>query len=161
MNLKIENDRVATLNFVLKDDDGDIIDASEADAPLVYLHGHENIVPGLEAALLGKVAGDRVQVVVEPQDGYGETTTDELIALPRDAFEGDVEVGDLVELEDDDGDLIPVWVAEVDDDAIHVDVDHPLAGMRLHFDVEVLAVRSATEDEIGHGHPHFDDDDEE
>jgi len=162
MKLTIQNDHVATINFVLKDDEGEVIDASEANDPLVYLHGHENVVPGLEAALLGKAPGDRVQVVVEPADGYGETTTDELVAIPREAFEGDdIEPGMLVELEDEDGDLIPVWIAEIDDDAVHVDVDHPLAGLRLHFDCEILEVRKATADELEHGHPHFDDDEDE
>lgn len=161
MKLTIQNDRVATLNFVLTDDDGDIIDASEAGDPLVYLHGHENVVPGLETALLGKSAGDKLKVVVEPEDGYGEATTDELHAIPREAFDDDIEAGMLVELEDEDGEMIPVWIAEIEDDVVHVDVDHPLAGMRLHFDLEVLDVRAATDDEIAHGHPHFEDEDDD
>ena len=159
MKLTIQNDRVATLNFVLKDDDGDVIDASEAGDPLIYLHGHDNIVPGLEKALNGKSTGDKVKVVVEPADGYGETTTDELQAIPREAFPEDVEPGMLVELEDEDGEMVPIWVVEVEDDVVHVDIDHPLAGMRLHFDVDVVDVRAATAEEIEHGHPHVDGED--
>ena len=162
MNLTIQNDRVATIHFVLKDDDGEIIDSSrEENEPLVYLHGHENIVPGLEAALLGKSAGAKVKVVVEPADGYGESTTDELQAMPREAFPEDVEAGDYLVFEGEDGEEMPIWVVEVEDDVVHIDVDHPLAGMRLHFDVEVLEVREATVEELDHGHPHFEGEDDE
>lgn len=150
----IQKDHVVTLHYILRDDDGDVIDASEAGDPMIYLHGHESIVPGLEKALDGKAVGDKLKVVVEPEDGYGETTSEELEPLPREAFPEEIEPGMHFLVEDDDGDMCPVWIVEFDDEVVHVDLDHPLAGVRLNFEVEVLDVRPATKNELEHGHVH-------
>ncbi|MCA9494678.1 MAG: peptidylprolyl isomerase [Myxococcales bacterium] len=150
----IQKDHVVTIHYILRDDDGDVIDASEAGEPMIYLHGHENIVPGLEKQLEGKKVGDKLTAVVEPEDGYGEPSVAELEPLPREAFPEDIEAGMQFMVEDDDGDLCPVWIVEFDDEVVHVDLDHPLAGVRLHFEVEIVEIRPATKEELAHGHVH-------
>lgn len=161
MSLTIQKDRVATIHYVLRDDEGEIIDASERDEPLPYLHGHDNIVPGLKVALEGKAKGETISVIVPPEEGYGEVTSDELQAMPKEAFPDDIEPGDQLEFEDEEGDSIPIWVVEIQDDVVHVDVDHPLAGVNLHFEVEVLDVREATAQELEDGYPAGEGDDED
>jgi len=160
VDLPVANDRVVTLELTLRDGDGELLDgAGDGDGgPFVYLHGHENVVPGLEAALRGRRAGDAFEVAVEPADGYGERTTEELIELPLEMFEGEVEPGDELVFETEDGEEAPIWVVEVEGDRVRVDVDHPLAGVRLHYEGRVLDVRDASELELEQGYPQDDDD---
>ena len=157
----IEAGKVVTLAYVLRDEDGEQIDSSEDDGPMAYLHGAENMVPGLEKALEGKRVGDHLRVVVPPEDAYGERDEEGVQVFPRSAFPEELEVGMQLVMEDEDGDPIPLWVAEVEGDEVTVDFNHPLAGATLDFDVEVLSVRVATEAEREHGHPHEDDDEED
>lgn len=155
MDLPIQNDRVVTLAFTLRDDDGALLETSESEdgVPFAYLHGHENLVPGLEAALAGRRAGDTFQVVVEPADGYGEASPDAVVELPRAMFEDDIAPGDELSFETEDGEEVPIWVIDLDDAHVRVDLDHPFAGLRLHYDVQVLAVRDAAELELEQGYP--------
>ncbi len=147
---------VATIEYTLTNDDGETLDTSVGDEPLVYLHGHGNIVPGLENALEGKKIGDALKVSVPPAEGYGERDPNGLRALQRDAFppDADIEPGIqfMAELEDDE--VVPMWVIDVDNEHVHVDLNHPLAGATLHFEVKVLELRGALEVELAHGHPH-------
>lgn len=147
---------VAVIEYTLTNDDGETLDTSVGDEPLVYLHGHENIVPGLEAALEGKKVGDHLKVDVSPEQGYGERDDNGVRALARDQFPPDAEltVGMqfMAELEDDE--VVPMWVVEVDDSEVHVDLNHPLAGETLHFDVKIIELREAHAEELAHGHPH-------
>ncbi len=149
---------VVLCQYTLKAADGEVLDASEPGDPLVYLHGASNIVPGLERELTGKAVGDNVQVVVAPEDGYGEASGEaqrvERSEFPDDA---DLEVGMHFVVQDDDGDVTPVWVVELDDEAVYISDDHPLAGVELHFDVTIERLRAPTEDELAHGHPHGPD----
>jgi FKBP-type peptidyl-prolyl cis-trans isomerase SlyD len=123
--------------------------------PLAYLHGSGQIVPGLEERLLGKVQGDKFEAVVPPEDAYGERVGDAR-PVPRDAFPEDVEleVGMQFAAQAPDGEVIPLWVVGLDDDAVLVDQNHPLAGETLLFEIEVVEVREATAEEKRHGHAH-------
>lgn len=152
----IREDVVVSIHYTLRDAKGQVLDSSSGGEPLVYLHGHENIVPGLEDALEGKSIGDKVAAVVAPEDGYGEKTG-EVERVPRDAMPPDVEVGMDLLAEDEDGEVIPFWVVAIEGDEVVVTPDHPLAGVELHFDVEVVALRKATGEELDHGHPHGPD----
>jgi FKBP-type peptidyl-prolyl cis-trans isomerase SlyD len=148
-------DKVVSIHYTLTGDDGQVLDRS-GDTPLTYLHGHDNIVPGLEREIDGKSVGDKFRAVVVPADGYGERLADGEQEVPRDAFPEDAEVsaGDDFAVDGPDGELIPVWVIEVLDDHVRVDFNHPLAGKTLTFDVEVVSVRDSTADEQAHGHVH-------
>lgn len=152
--LKVEDGKVVVLSYVLKDKDGEIIDEATEVDPFPYLHGAENIVPGLEAALSGKVVGDDFTAVVSPSEGYGERIG-EPQAVPRSAFpEGmPIEVGMQFIASDGEAEM-PIWIVGVEDDELLVDNNHPLAGVTLHFAGKVIAVRDALAEELSHGHPH-------
>lgn len=152
----IAKDVVATIEYTLTNDDGETLDSSAGDEPLTYLHGYGNIVPGLEAALAGKKVGDHLKVDVSPAQGYGERDDNGLRALQRDAFPPEAELTPgmqfMAELEDDE--VVAMWVVDIDDEYVHVDLNHPLAGETLHFEVKVIELRAASADEVMHGHPH-------
>lgn len=148
--------------------DGDEVSRADANDPLEYLHGAENIVPGLEAALEGKRPGDKLRVTVPPEDAYGEYDEEDIDEFDLEEIPGaeNLEPGMVVEVEDEDGYIYVGTVQEVTEDTVLVDFNPPLAGKTLTFDVEVLGVREANEDELEHGHPHslddfYGDDDEE
>ncbi|MVN85327.1 peptidylprolyl isomerase [Deinococcus sp. HMF7620] len=155
--MNITQDKVVELEYTLTVD-GEVIDQSEGGEPLVYLHGHSNIIPGLERALEGKGAGDALQVTVAPEDGYGERDEDSVEDLSREDFEDDVEVGATYYAQSEDGSVIPFTVLAVDGETVQVDFNPPLAGMTLNFDVKVLSVRDATAEELDHGHAHAEGD---
>ena len=147
--------RVVSIQYTLKNPEGETIDASDPGDPLLYLHGAGNIVPGLERELEGKNVGDELEVVVKPEDGYGDASGPGPQALPRAAFEGVEPVpGMSFVAEDDDGNQIQLWVLDADEERVVVSADHPLAGVTLHFSVKIEAVRDATEEELAHGHVH-------
>ncbi|MBZ0117936.1 MAG: peptidylprolyl isomerase [Sandaracinaceae bacterium] len=151
----VQGDRVVLLSFTLTDDEGTLLDRTTTEDPLVYLHGHDNLVPGLERALEGRAPGDRIQVTVQPDDGFGPKVDETEHILPRDAFPDDVELEPGFELAlEEDGEEIPLWVVKFDDAQVVCSTNHPFAGKTLRFDVEVLRVREATQDELDHGHPH-------
>jgi FKBP-type peptidyl-prolyl cis-trans isomerase SlyD len=147
--------KVALIHYILTDDDGGTIDSSRDGDPMPYLHGTGSIVPGLEAELEGKKVGDRVKAVVAPEDGYGPKSGSDPQAVPREAFEGaEPEVGMPLMVEDDQGNQMQLWIVDVSDEQVMITPDHPLAGVTLHFDVEVMEVRDATPNELEHGHAH-------
>jgi FKBP-type peptidyl-prolyl cis-trans isomerase SlyD len=155
----IAADKVVGLHYTLKNAAGEIVDSSAESDPLFYLHGHENIVPGLERKLTGRTVGEKLNVVVQPADGYGERDARGEQKVQREAFPADVtlEPGMQLALRDPSGAIVPLWIARVEDDVVHVDLNHPLAGEVLTFDVEVVSVRAATGEELEHGHPHGPD----
>ena len=155
--MNITQDKVVELDYKLTVN-GEIVDQSETGEPLVYLHGHSNIIPGLESALEGKAAGESLQVTVQPEEGYGPRDEDNIEDLSRDDFEDDIEVGETYYAQAEDGSVLPFTVLKVEGDAVQVDFNHPMAGMVLDFDVTVLAVRDATPEELEHGHAHADGD---
>ncbi|MPY67288.1 peptidylprolyl isomerase [Deinococcus sp. SDU3-2] len=151
--MNITQDKVVEIDYVLKVD-GEVVDASEGGEPLTYLHGHNNIIPGLERALEGKRSGDSLHVTVQPEDGYGARDEDNVETLDREDFEDDIEVGATYYAQAEDGSVLPFTVLAVDGDTVQVDFNAPLAGKVLDFDVTVKAVRDATSEELEHGHAH-------
>jgi FKBP-type peptidyl-prolyl cis-trans isomerase SlyD len=151
--------KVVTIHYTLKGDDGSVIDSSRDGDPLDYLHGKGGIVPGLERALDGKAAGANVKVTVAPEDGYGKSRGEAPRSVPRDAFPDDVELeaGMQFFAPGPKGRPVPVWVTEVHADHVHIATEHPLAGATLHFDVDIVSIRDATNDELAHGHAHGPD----
>lgn len=154
--MKITKDSVVSIDFRLHLGDGEAVDESEPGEPLVYLQGYEEIVPGLEKALEGKSKGDTLQVTVTPDEGYGAYDPDGLEEVPRSEFpEGlELQAGGILSATDPDGDEVDFFIKEVKGDTVLVDFNHPLAGKTLHFDVTVRDVRSATAEELEHGHAH-------
>lgn len=154
--MQIAPQKAVSIDYTLTNDAGEVIDSSAGAAPLVYLHGAGNIIVGLERALEGKQQGDRVQVVVEPADAYGEYSPELVATLNRSMFEGvdELEVGMQFHASAPDGSMQIVTIRDLDGDDVVVDGNHPLAGQRLSFDVTVVAVRDANAEEIAHGHIH-------
>lgn len=150
----IQKDQVVSFHYTLTDEQGNVIDKSEGQ-PLVYLHGHHNIIPGLENALVGKTVGDKLNVNVAPADGYGEYQPELVQEVPRQMFQGvdNIAAGMQFQAQTDDGVQV-VIVKDVTDDAVIVDGNHPLAGQALSFDVEIVEVRAASSEELAHGHAH-------
>ncbi len=147
--------KVASIHYTLKNEQGEVLDSSEGQEPLTYLQGFQNLVPGLENALEGKAVGDKLSVVVSPEEGYGEKDPQLIQDLPRDMFGGidTIEVGMAFHAETEAGQQV-VEVIDIDGDTITIDGNHPLAGVELHFDVEVVDIRDASEEELTHGHVH-------
>jgi FKBP-type peptidyl-prolyl cis-trans isomerase SlyD len=154
--MQIAKDCVVSIDYRLHLGDGKIIDESDPGDPLVYLHGYEEIVPGLEKALEGKKTGESLKVQVSPEEGYGEYDPDGVEEVARDEFPSDMELeaGGVVTAVDEDGDEVEFLVKELRDKTVVVDFNHPLAGKTLHFEVTVRDVRAATAEELEHGHAH-------
>jgi FKBP-type peptidyl-prolyl cis-trans isomerase SlyD len=154
--MKIGNGSVVGIDYRLHLGDGELVDSSDPGDPLVYLHGGGQIVPGLERALEGLQAGESRNVVIAPADGYGEHDPRGVQEVPRSAFpEGFApEVGMQLTAEGPEGEVVPFSVQELRPESVVIDLNHPLAGKTLHFDVTVREVRAATEDERAHGHAH-------
>jgi FKBP-type peptidyl-prolyl cis-trans isomerase SlyD len=153
--VSIKKDSVVTFNYTLKDDAGQVIDSSAEGEPLAYLHGHGNLVPGLERELEGKGTGDNLAVKITPADGYGEYSQELVQKVPRRALKGisKITVGMRLHAQTEQGPR-PVTVKAVTGDMVTIDGNHPLAGKNLSFDVQILDVREATEEELAHGHVH-------
>jgi FKBP-type peptidyl-prolyl cis-trans isomerase SlyD len=150
--MQIARNSVVSIDYVLTGDDGQVIDTSEGREPLVYLHGHNNIIPGLEQGLEGREAGAELSVQVQPADGYGEYKDQLVQDVPKEAFDGQekVEPGMSFRAESKAGPMT-VIVREVGDDTVTIDGNHMLAGKVLNFAVEVKSVRPATEEELAQG----------
>ena len=153
--MQIADKTVVSIHYTLTNADGETLDSSVGQDPLVYLHGSNNIIAGLEAALLGKSAGDSLQVSVEPGEGYGELRDELVQEVDRSAFQGvdEIDVGMQFMAQTPWGEQ-PVTVVKVEGDNITLDGNHPLAGQVLNFDVEVVEIREASAEELDHGHVH-------
>jgi FKBP-type peptidyl-prolyl cis-trans isomerase SlyD len=154
----VAKDTVVSIDYELKNAQGELIDSSAAGEPLVYLHGNQNIIPGLEKQLEGKKVTDNVKCVIPAIEAYGERDDELVFAVPKAEFADadNVKPGMQFQAQQEDGIHI-VTVVSVTDTEVTVDANHPLAGMPLHFDVTVKEVRQATEEELAHGHVHGDD----
>jgi FKBP-type peptidyl-prolyl cis-trans isomerase SlyD len=153
--MQVERDRVVEIHYTLKNDAGEVLEASHGSTPITYLHGHGNIVPGLEKALAGRHAGDRLTAVVTPEEGYGSRNPGLVQVVAKAALKLDVEpaVGMQLTARGPQGARM-LTVTQVGRDTVTLDGNHPMAGKTLHFDVEVTSVRKATREELAHGHAH-------
>ena len=153
--MQVADNMAVSIHYTLTNDDGEVLDSSIGDDALVYLHGREHIISGLEKALHGKVAGDKFKVRIAPEDAYGELMEEMIQVISRDMFEGidDIEVGMQFNADVSSGSGV-VTVVNIEEDDITIDGNHPLAGLALTFDVEVLDIRPVTEEEAAHGHIH-------
>ncbi|MDX1693074.1 MAG: peptidylprolyl isomerase [Ketobacteraceae bacterium] len=157
--MTVAQHKVVTLHYKVVDvDSGQVIDSSENSDPLVYLHGAQNIIPGLENALEGKDVGDEIEVTVAPEDAYGERSDERIQKVPMEAFKDieKVEPGMAVTAQTEHG-PVNLVVTEVDESTVTVDANHPLAGKSLTFNVKIEEVRDASEEEKAHGHVHGPD----
>ena len=154
--MQIAEQSVVSIHYTLTNDAGETLDTSDGREPLVYLHGAQNIIPGLENELTGKSIGDSFNVTIQPENAYGTVNSELVQTVPHSAFEGveKVEPGMQFQARGDDGETQVITVTEVADSGVTVDGNHPLAGQVLNFSVRVEEVREATEDEIAHGHLH-------
>ncbi len=159
MSMSVKNGSVVDLAYQLKNSKGEVLDQSDAAEPFTYLHGAQQIVPGLESALEGLKVGDKKKVTVDPEQGYGETNPELKLVVNRTQFPpgAKMEEGMQFETHTQDGQGIIFTVEQITGEQVHIDGNHPLAGQTLHFDVEVLKVRDATEEEMSHGHAHGGD----
>ena len=153
--MQIAKHKVVTLDYTLTDDQGNVLDSSK-NGDFVYLHGANNIIPGLENALTGKKSGDEMSVSVSPEEGYGQRNDALSQVVPKEAFDtaDDLEVGQQFHAQTPEGQYVMITVTNIDDDQITIDGNHPLAGVGLNFQVKVLDIRDATEEEVSHGHVH-------
>lgn len=156
--MQIEEKKIVVMNYTLTTDEGEVLDQSD-DGSFAYLHGADNIITGLETALAGKTVGDSLNVKVLPAEGYGERNDEMVQVVSKEMFETDdeLEVGTQFHAEGPDGDQIMITVAAIDGDDITIDGNHPLAGVNLNFDVSIIEVCDASEEEISHGHVHGPD----
>ena len=155
----ITKDSVVSMTYILTNGSGEELDRASRDEPFTYLHGHSQIVPGLENALAGSLIGSQKKVVVAPADGYGELDAKLRTTSSRKQFPADAElsVGMRFAADDDDGQPIIFTITELSGDAVSLDGNHPLAGETLHFEVEIVDVRPASAEELAHGHAHGPD----
>lgn len=157
--MKIADNCVVFMNYTLTDDEGKTIDTNVGGEPMPYLHGCNNIVPGLEKELNGLEKGAAVNVSVQPEDGYGPVIPEAIATFDKEAF-GDIEAiepGMQFQAEGPEGQIQIITVKEITEEGILVDGNHPLAGQVLNFEVEIMDVREATAEELEHGHPHLED----
>ena len=154
--MQIEKNKVALLEYTLTDSAGEVMDTSEGGDPLAYIQGIGNLIPGLEEELEGKSAGDELNVVVQPEKGYGVRNDALVQQVNREVFQGvdELQVGMQFHAQGEDGGNHMIWITEINGDDVTIDGNHPLAGQTLTFDVKVLEVRDATAEELDHGHVH-------
>ena len=152
--MQIVKHSVVSIHYTLRDDQGTVLDSSSGKDPLLYMQGVGNLIPGMEEGLEGKKKGDKLEIKVSPEKGYGERSENLIQKVPRSSF-GDQEVrkGMQFQAQTNSGTQV-VTVTEVGLESVTVDGNHPLAGVSLNFDVEVMEVRSATTEELEHGHVH-------
>lgn len=155
VTMRVARNTVVTIDYTLKNDQGTLIDSSSGAEPFAYIHGTGYIIPGLEKALEGKTAGDSLQVDIPPQQGYGERDESLVQVIPLDTFESpeSVREGMQFQMPTEHG-MKVVTAVEVDDEGVTVDGNHPLAGVHLNFDVTIVEVREASDEELSHGHVH-------
>ncbi len=154
---KVAENLVVTIEYTLIVGK-EILDSSDEEGPLEYLHGYANIIPGLEKELLSMRVGESKDILVAPKDGYGEIDKDALMNVPREEFPDDFPIEEGVELEimDEEDNIILVTIVDVGEESIKLDTNHPLAGKELNFEVTVKGLREPTAEELEHGHVHIE-----
>lgn len=156
--MKISEKKAVTVSYTLRNPEGQVLDQATTDQPLAYLHGVGMMLPAFEAALEGKTTGDMVKPVLTPEEGYGTRDERAVMMLPADIFKeapkDHMVVGNILQMQDQEGNPVPGKIVEITPENVKMDFNHPLADVPLHFEVMVLDVRNATEDELAHGHVH-------
>ena len=150
----VADGHVVEINYTLTNNKGDVIDSSNGTEPMTFIQGKENIIPGLEKEMAGKKVGDSFKVTVGPEDGYGPRYEEMIQSIPKEQFGPDapnIQVGMQFQLEGSNGQEVLVTAIEVREKEVVLDGNHPLAGETLHFDVEVISLREATEEELAKG----------
>lgn len=151
----IKKDSVVTLSYTLKNNEGMELDRAGSEEPLVYLHGNGQIISGLESHLEGLGAGEKKDITVPPEEGYGNVNPSLIIEIDKQHFPQDVDIKPGMQFSADMGEKQQIFtVLNVGEEQVKIDANHPLAGETLHFSVEVLGVRDATKEELEHGHAH-------
>ncbi len=143
------------MHYELKNDNGDILDSSKGREPLAYIHGKGNIIPGLEKQLNEKSIGDKIKATVAPEEAYGVVDSQKVFKVGKNQFQGggDIQVGMQIQAEAN-GRMEVGIVENIEGEEVTLNFNHPLAGQTLHFDVEVMEIREATDEELDHGHVH-------
>ncbi|WP_432470870.1 FKBP-type peptidyl-prolyl cis-trans isomerase [Amphritea sp. HPY] len=151
--MKISENAFVEFHYALVNQDNEVVDGSRGAEPLPYIHGKGNIIPGLEAALEGHEEGDKFNVTIKPEKGYGKRDETLVSIVHADSFAGfdNIEPGMLCQIEDKNGEPLLITITAIDDDEVTIDANHPFAGQILNFEVEVMNVRNATEAELRDG----------
>jgi FKBP-type peptidyl-prolyl cis-trans isomerase SlyD len=154
--MPITSNKVVTMNFTLKDDEGNILDTTDSDGPFSYLSGKNMVLPKLEETVSGMIIGMKKSIKLTAADGYGEYNEQVLQVVGKENFPEDfvLEAGMEYMASNPDGVQMPFIITNVEDETVTIDFNHPLAGKNLNFDVELLDVRDATAEELSHGHVH-------
>lgn len=155
MNKTVQDNLVVTLDYKLIVED-EMLESTEDGEPILFIQGIGQIIPGLENALYGMEVGDQKTVVIQPEDAYGEYDPESLQEAKKEEFSEEVplDVGTFLDLEDDEGDVLSAQVIAAEEDTVTLDFNHPLAGKTLTFEITVADLRSASEEELDHGHVH-------
>jgi FKBP-type peptidyl-prolyl cis-trans isomerase SlyD len=151
MGEKIAKDLVVGIDYRLTIADGTEVDSTGDRGPMDYLHGHQNIIPGLEKELEGRKVGDSLEVTVGPEEGYGEHDSERIVEVSREQLGFEPEVGAVVAAKLPDGREQHLLIAEIDGEKVTLDGNHPLAGQTLRFEVSIASIRAATDEEIANG----------
>ncbi|QBG37085.1 FKBP-type peptidyl-prolyl cis-trans isomerase [Litorilituus sediminis] len=153
--MKITNNTVVVMHYAVSDSEGTLIDSSYDGQPMAIIQGTGYLIPGLENALEGHQQGDKFEVSVSCEQAYGPRHDEYVQTVPKEVMQGveELAVGTQLRATTDDGEQT-VIVIDVTEDEVTVDGNHPLAGIDLSFDVEILEVREATAEELEHGHVH-------
>ena len=154
--MQIDKHSVVSMHYTLTDHEGELFETTKGDEPITFLCGAEQILPAFEKELLGLRVGDVKQFVLAPEQGYGEYHEDLVQEWKRDQLKDldSLEEGEVLEFEDDDGNVVEGEIVEIDGERVVIDFNHPLAGEELHYQIEITDIRSATAEEIAHGHVH-------
>lgn len=157
--MSLTKNQVATVAYTLKNGDGDVLDQASKDDPMTFLHGVGGMIPGFEKALEGKNIGDSFSIVIDPADAYGERddtlTQDVASSMFGDMSDEHLVPGAQFQAQTDAGvEIVTIVSVDKENEIVKIDANHPLAGTTLHFDVEMLDIRDATEEELAHGHVH-------
>mgnify|MGYP003585872961 CR=1 FL=1 len=158
--MNIDNNQAVTLKYLLKTDDANgekvLVEETTNENPLSFIYGAGMMIPKFEEHIKGLKTGDTTSFTILPQDGYGELNPEAVVQLPLDMFQGQElpPVGAVLPLSDNQGNNFQAFVVEVTPEAVIADLNHPMAGKPLHFEVEILNNREATAEELSHGHTH-------
>ena len=157
-NKIVATDLVVAIDYTLTVDD-EVIDSSAEREPLEFLQGHGNIIPGLEREMLGMEIGQKKDVVVSAANGYGAVDEEAFIEVPSNEFPENipVELGTELQVQNEEGEPTYARIDKIENNVVLLNFNHPLAGKKLHFSVQVIAIREPNEEELAHGHVHYPD----